>query len=45
MDNIKKIVLRLPKPLWEKLKQQAEKESRSLNSQIVHLLQKSIDGK
>ncbi|MEO3844453.1 MULTISPECIES: Arc family DNA-binding protein [unclassified Streptomyces] len=39
MDNEKRISLRLPKDLHERLVEQARTDRRSLNSEIVHLLE------
>lgn len=39
----KAYALRLPVDLYEKLRAMAEREKRSLNQQIVYLLQKSVD--
>lgn len=35
--------IRVPYDLWEKLKKIAEKEQRSMNSQIVYLIKKCVE--
>lgn len=35
--------VRVPEDLWEELKKIAEKEKRSINSQIVYIIQKYIE--
>lgn len=35
--------IRVPKDIWEKLKIIADKEQRSMNSQIVYLIQKCVE--
>lgn len=35
--------IRVPYELWEELKKIAEKEQRSINSQIVYLIKKCVD--
>lgn len=37
--------IRVPYELWEELKKIAEKEQRSINSQIVYLIKKCVDEK
>lgn len=37
--------VRVPEEIWEKLKKIAEKEERSINSQIVFILKKYIEEK
>lgn len=34
--------IRVPEDIWEKLKKIAEKEKRSMNSQIIYLIEKCI---
>lgn len=44
MKEITRFSLRLPKELADKLKRLAEKENRSLNGQIVELLERATEG-
>ena len=37
--------IRVPEDLWEELKKIADKEQRSINSQIVYLIQKCVEEK
>ena len=37
--------LRIPEELWEKLKKIAQKEERSINSQIIYIIKKYIEEK
>ena len=40
-----KFALRIPETLYEKLKELAEKERRSINSQIIHIIEEYIKKK
>jgi predicted HicB family RNase H-like nuclease len=42
MDEEKRITLRLPADLHERLVEQARTDRRSLNSEIVHLLEAAL---
>ena len=35
--------VRIPEELWKELKKQAEKEERSINSQLIFILRKYLD--
>lgn len=37
--------IRVPEDIWEELKKIADKEERSINSQIVYIIKKYIDEK
>lgn len=37
--------IRVPEDLWEKLRKQAEKEERSINSQIIFIIKQYIENK
>lgn len=37
--------IRIPEDLWNKLKKQAEKEERSINSQLIYIIKKYIEEK
>lgn len=37
--------IRIPEELWEKLKEIAEKEKRSMNSQLIYIIEKYIKEK
>lgn len=37
--------IRVPEEIWEKIKEIAEKEKRSINSQIVYIMQEYIEKK
>lgn len=37
--------IRVPEEIWEKIKKIAEKEKRSINSQIVYIMQEYIEKK
>lgn len=37
--------IRVPEDLWEKLRIEAEKEERSINSQIIYIIKKYIEEK
>lgn len=39
----KKLLLRIPEPLWEELRRWADAELRSVNGQIEFLLQRAVD--
>lgn len=43
MKEITRLTLRLPKELADKIKLLAEKENRSLNGQIVELLERATE--
>lgn len=40
---MKRFTLRLPEQLWDKVKLLAKMDYRSLNSQVVHLLETTIE--
>lgn len=35
--------IRVPEELWEKLKEIAEKEERSINSQLIYIIKKYLE--
>lgn len=35
--------VRIPEELWEELKKQAEKEERSINSQLIFIIKKYLE--
>ena len=37
--------IRIPEELWEELKNVAEKEERSINSQLIYIIKKYIEEK
>ncbi|GAA2140054.1 Arc family DNA-binding protein [Streptomyces synnematoformans] len=43
MDEEKRVTLRLPAELHEALKSAAEKDRRSINAEIVYLLERSLE--
>lgn len=45
MAEIKPITLRIPMELHEKIKELADKEKRSVNSQVIYLLEKALSDK
>ncbi len=42
MVEVVRLLLRLPKDVWEELREWAAQEDRSLNSQIVHVLRRAL---
>lgn len=43
MESAKRITLRLPEDLHDRLTDRAQEDRRSLNSEIVHLLETALD--
>lgn len=42
MVEVVRLLLRLPKDVWEELRDWAAQEDRSLNAQIVHVLRRAL---
>ena len=42
MPEIVRILVRIPKDVWEQMKVWAEEENRSLNGQIVYVLRRAL---
>lgn len=45
MADIKPITLRIPVELHDKIRELADKEKRSVNSQVIYLLEKALSDK
>lgn len=43
MTEVKTLSIRLPVDLWEQLKKEADKQDRSINAQLVHILKVHFD--
>ena len=42
MDKKQYVSIRMPRELYDKLKAEADKNTRSLTSQVIHLLKKQL---
>lgn len=45
MENIKRVTLRLPIDLYNRIKRLAEQEKRSIHSQVVYMLESYLASK